>query len=65
MPLARLSILGVLALGLAGESPVFQDPVLKARAARAAAQWLRDRWTGAFAPGGVGRPLFAPEGGTC
>lgn len=34
-------------------------------AARAAAQWLRDRWTGAFAPGGVGRPLFAPEGGTC
>ena len=34
-------------------------------AARAAAQWLRDRWEGAFAPGGVGRPLFAPEGGTC
>lgn len=30
-------------------------------AARRAAAWLRARWPRAFAPGGAGRPLFAPE----
>jgi hydroxymethylpyrimidine/phosphomethylpyrimidine kinase len=29
--------------------------------AQAAAQWLRGHWHGALAPGGVGRPSFAPR----
>lgn len=35
-----------------------QEP---ATAARSAASWLRGRWERAFAPGNVGRALFAPE----
>ncbi len=31
------------------------------RAARQAIAWLREHWTKAFTPGGVGRPTFAPE----
>lgn len=31
-------------------------------AAVQAAAWLRARWGGAFAPGGLGRPVFAPGG---
>ena len=30
-------------------------------AAKAAVEWLRDRWHGAIAPGDVGRPCFAPR----
>jgi len=29
--------------------------------AKAAAQWLRDRWDNAFSPGDIGRPSFAPR----
>ncbi len=31
------------------------------KAARQAIAWLREHWAKAFAPGGVGRPTFAPE----
>ena len=31
-------------------------------AARSASVWLRSRWNLAFAPGGLGRPLFSPMG---
>lgn len=34
-------------------------------AASSAAAWLRARWCAAFSPGGVGRPLFAPEPPSC
>lgn len=60
MQLVRLSVIGVLALGLAAEPPVFQDPVLKARAARAAAQGIPERDLPPVTQGLVEPPPLAP-----
>lgn len=60
MQLVRLSIVGILALGLAAESPVFQDPVLKARAARAAAQGIPEQDLPPLTQGLVEPPPLPP-----
>lgn len=60
MPFVRCFAIGALALVLAAESPVFQDPVLKARAARAAAQGIPEGALPPVTQGLVEPPPLAP-----